>query len=126
MEIGDTFLLRDPRIDEHLWIVISEPQQDSERVVIVSLTSHREDKDQSCVLDVGDHPWIRHKTCVSYRDTKCVAESQLDSLVQRSLLEPREAATDDLLAKLFDGAEQTDEMPNKCRKVLVDQGYIAA
>jgi hypothetical protein len=72
MDIGDAFLLIDKSIDEHLWVVISKPGDNPDEVVIVNLTSHDSpDKDASCILDAGDHPWIRHRTCVRYMDARC-------------------------------------------------------
>ena len=70
MNAGDTFLVALPgtSYDSHLWIVISDPDADAERIVIVSLTSHRADKDQACLLRVGDHPYVKHDTCVNYRE----------------------------------------------------------
>lgn len=124
MELGDTFELRNDKIDPHLWIVLSEPQQDAENVVIVNITTLLEWKDQSCILGPTDHPWIRHDSCVSYQDAKCVAESLLDSLVTSGQLLPQGPLSDDALRKVIEGAEATDAMPNKCRKVLADQGLI--
>ncbi|MBX9792337.1 MAG: hypothetical protein K2Y37_25840 [Pirellulales bacterium] len=124
MQIGDAFLLEDRDIDPHLWVVISHPQENAQAVVIVNLTSLGPTKDQSCVLNVGDHPWISHATCVHYADAKCVSEETIDQLVAKSLLQPREPAADALLAKILRGAAITDAMPIKCRRVLVDQDLI--
>src|SRR5262245_31893923 len=88
VEIGNTFVLVNEKIDSHLWIVISEPQQDAANVVIVNLTTWVDWKDQSCILVVGDHPWITHDSCVSYQDAKCVAEQVLDGLVVSGRLIP--------------------------------------
>lgn len=125
MEIGDTFLLDDRSIDPHLWVVISDPAADRERVVIVNLTSHDDlSKDSSCLLQVGDHPWVSHETCVRYKDARIVAELQLDALVKRKRLEPREPVSDELLTKILEGAERTEFLPLKCREILRLQGLI--
>jgi hypothetical protein len=57
IEAGDTLLVALPNtsVDSHLWMVISDPTQ-SDEVLIVNFTSWREDKDQACVLNRGDHP----------------------------------------------------------------------
>ncbi len=71
MNAGDTLLipLPDTSLDSHLWMVISDPAQ-SDECVIVSFTSWRADKDQACVVDVGEHPYVSKKTCVNFRDAK--------------------------------------------------------
>ena len=40
MKAGDTFRPADGTVDKfvHVWVIISEPEQDSDRVLIVSLT----------------------------------------------------------------------------------------
>ena len=125
MDIGDAFLLADARIEEHLWIVISLPGSDPETVVIVSLTTLGDWKDQSCVLRPADHPWIKHETCVSYRDAKCVPESKLDELLKSNQLKPLAAASDELIGKILEGAERTDELPLRCVDVLAKQNLIS-
>lgn len=125
MEIGDAFLLDDRSIDPHLWIVISDPAADSERVVIVNLTSHDDPaKDASCILDKGDHPWITHATSVRYKDARLAAESQLDELTRTARLKPQAPVSDAVLSKIFQGAERTELLALKCRTVLVAQGLI--
>jgi len=129
MEIGDTFIARDPRVDDHLQIVISDPAQDPARVVLVSLTSydqfaHEMYKDASCLLYPADHPWIEHATCVSYRDGRVVSDEHLDDAVAKGLLEKLEPVRDDVLKRIFEGAERTDELPNKCRQILEEEGFI--
>lgn len=124
MEIGDTFLLARKNIDEHFWIVISHPQYNPECVIIVNLTSWHAIKDQSCILDPQDHDWIRHRTCISYQDAKCVSESKLDQLIAAGELRPHTSASPALLGKILQGAFLTDAMPNKCKQVLIEQDLI--
>lgn len=129
MDIGDAFLSRDQEIDDHLHIVISDPGTDSSRVVIVSLTSyenfqHEIYKDGSCVLDPKDHPWIRHRTCVSYRDGRLVPNEALDAALEAGRLEMQESVGKEVLNRILEGAEKTDELPNKCRAVLAEQGLL--
>ena len=92
MVAGTTFLLSAG--DIHLWIIISDPKLDPQNVLIVNLTSLGPRKEQSCVLKVGDHPWIRHDTCVNYGDSKVstldklVAARDANALMMQSQLRP--------------------------------------
>jgi hypothetical protein len=129
VDIGDAFLSSDPRIDEHLRIVISDPGVDPEHVVLVGLTSydrfqHEIYKDNSCLLNPGDHPWITHQTCVSYRDGTLVSEAVLNAAIAGGKLIPQEPISDDVLTRILEGAERTDELPNKCRVILEQQRLI--
>ena len=129
MKIGDAFLSHDRRIDDHLHIVISDPGLNPGQVVLVQLTSydkfvHEIYKDSSCILRPGDHPWIRHETCVSYRDGRVVSEKILDEAAAAGHLEMVQPVSNSLLERILQGAEQTDELPNKCRAILEEQGLI--
>jgi len=129
VEIGDFFLLSDRSIDEHPYVIISMPDLDPDQVVIVSFTSYNEPyheivKDGSCILRSDDHPWIHHKTCVSYRDGKIVKKSELERLESAGHITFREPVSNGILQRILQGAEQTDELPGKCRKVLEDQDLI--
>jgi len=129
VEIGGFFLLSDRDINEHPYVIISRPDLDPDRVVIVSLTSYNEPyheivKDASCLLQSGDHPWIHHQTCVSYRDGTIVKRSQLEEFESEGHITFQEPVSDEILQRILQGAEQTDELPGKCRKVLEDQDLI--
>ena len=73
MNLGDTFLRTDS--DKHLWIVLSDPQKDPDNVLLVNLTSSSRERERACVLNAGDHPWIKKETCVNYNDYDAVVTS---------------------------------------------------
>ena len=50
MKAGDAFYIRDRSVDTHLWVVISDPQRDPARVIMVSVTTF-EDYKAGCVPD---------------------------------------------------------------------------
>jgi hypothetical protein len=124
LNIGDTFLLCDPRVDEHLWVVISHPGENADEVVIVNLTGFERFKTVDCILELGDHPYITKKSCIAYEHSKCVRECDLDSFVQNGMLKPLESGDNGFLCKILEGANITDAMPNKCKRVLAQQNLI--
>lgn len=77
MKSGDTFLIVDGS-DDHLWMVISDTDQDPENVVVVPFLSDRPHLDQACVLNAGCHPFIKHPTCVQYSDAMVARNSTLE------------------------------------------------
>ena len=94
LEAGDTFYVVDPGADydTHLWIVISDPRIKDEEIVIVNMTKIRDDKEKICILEVRDHPYIRHTTCIYYEGAKIVSASHLTQLLSSNLLrEPRKS-----------------------------------
>lgn len=60
MKPGETYLL-----EGHLWVVVSLPGADGS-VAMVNFTSYREPCDESCILQPGDHSFIKRKTIVQY------------------------------------------------------------
>ena len=122
MDAGTTFLLSAG--DIHLWIIISDPKLDPQNVLIVNLTSLTPRKEQSCVLKVGDHPWIRHDTCVNYGDSsvttldKLVAARDANALVIQSPVGP------DILQRVRESAMNSTKMPLDHAEILISQGLV--
>ncbi len=56
MKAGDTFILPDDSADKHLWVVISDPDQDPERILVVGLTSYDVTKEDVCLIKAREHP----------------------------------------------------------------------
>jgi len=125
MDAGDTFLVDRPNTsyDSHLWIVISDPAVDADRVVIVNLTSHRADKDQACVLEVGDHPYVAHRTCVNYNGAKVVRDADIAFLLRTGKTRACAACSAALLQRIRDGIPES-RMTLGIVEVLVEQGVI--
>ena len=79
MKAGDTFFLAGGAADRHLRVIISDPSIDQRRVLFVSLTSYDVSKEDVCLLDVADHPFVQHKTCIAYGDAR---EASLEALIK--------------------------------------------
>src|SRR5688572_21180620 len=64
---GRAFLLSwHPLEKRHLWLVLTNPDGNPARVVAVMVRSRRRFTDDTVVLDVGDHPFIKHPSSVHY------------------------------------------------------------
>ena len=66
MNAGDTFFLKGGAADRHLRVIISDPDINPDRVIFVSVTSFDVTKEEACLLHVGDHPFVKHKSCIAY------------------------------------------------------------
>ena len=125
--LGDTFLNKSSSgIPVHLWVIISSSTHSSEQVVIANFTTCRgsEDEDQSCLLDKGEHSFIKHKTYVNYRDALVSQISKLEELEASELITRMEPVDDTLLAKILEGAETTLFLKLEIRKILENQDLI--
>lgn len=122
MNAGDTFI--DGKY-HHLWIILSDPAIDSEKLIIVNLTTHTIAEKSTCVLERGEHPFIKHKTSVRYSDARVVSSTNIATLRKAKLLTPREPCSADLLNKLREGASRDVHLlPEGCRQILDEQGLI--
>lgn len=125
-DLGDTFLLTNPAINSHLFILLSDPRRDPDRIVTASFTTWRPDKDLSCVVEPGEHPFIRRRSCVHYSEDRLITASQYDRLVTAGSIVPQDPVSETLLNRLLDGASVSPYMPLGNRQILVDQGLIDA
>lgn len=85
MKSGDTFLMPAPGISSstpHLWIVVSDPIEEDQTVIIVSITTLRYGAEQTGVLRKGEHPFIVKDSSVFYGDARLVDASDLDARAQ--------------------------------------------
>ena len=78
---GDTLFFKD-----HLCVVISDPAQDPNRVVVVAFTTRESWTDEGCVLYPGDHPFIQHDTCIDYAFfNPCLTLRQLQNAISSNM-----------------------------------------
>lgn len=88
MKSGDTFLMPAPGISNrtpHLWIVVTDPAQEENTVIIVSLTTLRKQAEQTVVLRKGEHPFIRWDSSVCYSDSRLVDVRDLQEETTKAL-----------------------------------------
>lgn len=72
MNGGDTFTYVDTSVDQHLWFIVSDPLLDDKKVVVVDLTTVGRFKETTCLINRGEHPFVKHQTCVAYKYAKIV------------------------------------------------------
>ena len=104
---GDTFLL--PRREgqkEHLWVVLTEPDEFS-KSVCVNISSYRDTYgDKTTILQPGEHPFIVRKSVVRYADAAEMDMKALDMALNSNLhivCEQREPCIPELLDKIVQG-----------------------
>jgi hypothetical protein len=124
VKAGDTILIPLPgtSLDSHLWMVLSDPDANGE-CVLVNFTSWRADKDQACVVEVEEHPYVTRKTCVNYRDAKICKAADLDALIAASKLRNHSALSPALLVRILSAVAKS-HMNWNCVQRLASQGLL--
>jgi hypothetical protein len=121
---GDTFFLTSRAVDTHLWVVISDPEKDAERVVLVSVTTYEPHKEAVCLLDVADHPTISHKSCIAYNEARMTTLGTLIGLRDGGHLNPQAPVSAELLACIRAGVSRSTRIKYKYIEILLDQEVI--
>ena len=122
--LGDTFRLCGRATNNHIFVIISDPSQDPQKIVTANFTTWARDKDQSCIIQSGQHPLITRKSCVRYSQDKLIDLPQLEALIQSGHVNLQSPVTPDLLQQIHVGAKVSLFIPIGNRQVLIDQGLI--
>jgi len=124
MRAGDTYIRagKHVRTDPHLWVVISDPSG-STNLVSVNFTSQRTDKDQSCVISPGEHPFVTKESVILYSGARVTPESAILAAVHAGAMVLHSRASAKLLAKIRKGAS-TPKLPLQAKRILQAQGII--
>jgi hypothetical protein len=104
--------------------VISDPDRDPARVVMVSLTTFESYKEGVCLLDVGDHPNISHKTCIAYNEARMTTLENLATLRDGGHLIMQDPVSDEVLSRIRAGVSMSTRIHYKYIEVLLDQEVI--
>ena len=121
MQAGFTFLTE---VDRHLWVILSDPSKDDQKVVIVSLTTLGPYKDQACIIRRGSHPWVTHDTCVAYDFARIVKLADLVALKNAGKIRLQDPLSSALLEHIRQSAADSTRFPMGCADILIDQGLL--
>lgn len=120
MHCGEAFLLCDEENlsgKPHLHIVITEPSQQGE-LVLVSVTTRRAKSDTMVCLNVGDHPFISQPSVITYAYSKILKVSKLAAMIANGDATPRERASELLVARAQQGMLETDRAPREIQQLF--------
>lgn len=111
----------------HYWFVISDPGIDPDIVACVNMTTRRDlpNEDYSCLLCHADHPAVSHDSYIIYQRMQFFTVKQLNRMLDRSMAEYiPPPCSDALLAKIRKGAAASRHTPQKCVRLLKEQGLL--
>ena len=123
LKVGACFQFQDRANDDHLYIVISDPQQSE--VVLVGVTTKRRFADTACELSVGDHPFIQHDSCISYDYAEIISVAAIEAKLAVGDIRPREDFGKAIVRRIWEGAERTRNLSNRCTEMLRQQSLIS-
>ena len=122
MNHGDTFLRNDS--DRHLWVVLSDPRKNPEKVLLVNMTTNSPRKEQACVLQRGDHPWILHETCVNYGDAVVTSDRLLEEAKATAAITCKVPLERSVIERILAGAASSARLTLELAEILSEQELI--
>jgi hypothetical protein len=105
-------------------MVISDPAKDRTRVLIVNMTTFAPYKDQSCLLNPGDHPQVLHNSVVYYAGSRVYSDAHLNSLVASGKVVSHETLSAEMLKLVRGGALDSPHMRLDHGQILIEQGLV--
>ena len=118
MNAGETFHSQSPSSTRpHLYIVITDPDPIG-NLVIVNVTSQGQSKDQSCVLNPGDHPFITRESVINYAEAIITNENTIQNGARGGVVQFDAAVTPKVLSKIQAGALASPQTESKVKNVV--------
>lgn len=113
LSVNSTFFLSDTGgkynpSGSHLMVCIAvDAKRDT--AVIVPIVTKYDYSDSSCVLNVGDHPFIKHESCAAYDFAQVVPLSEISSKIDNRKMRLQAPVNADVLKRLQVGFVISDE-----------------
>lgn len=124
---GSVFITSDKHrhVDDHLWIVISDPTQNRDKVLIANLTTYRGDAGHDdCVLTPAQYAGLDHKSCVFFLRASLCRLEWLERSLERGLIELRDPLPDETLGRVREAAESTHFLFGEAKELLRQQAPL--
>lgn len=94
---------------KHLFILLNDPAQvlayEDKHSLLVGVTTIHADisHDSACELHPGDHPFIRHRSCIFYAQARIENSQKLIDGVKRGIFMPQGMLAEDIFARVCHG-----------------------
>ncbi len=125
MESGEAITFR---WSAHLWVVVSDPKQNPDEVLLVNFSSVKPGVpcDPACIVKIGDHPYITAQSFVYYGYARIATNADLERQIASGQADAAAypPVNTDLLDRIRKGAGTSRFIVRKHRQLLKDQGLI--
>jgi hypothetical protein len=110
------------KLARHLNIIISDPDDEQNYLVVPVTTFHEEIKNpnneqnsNTCEMNTPDHPWLDHKSWVCFSRAKKMTYAEIYNGLRRGLLVPKASITESTLKRIQAHAKSSIWLPEKLR-----------
>ena len=123
---GATLLMPSGNEGDHLYIVLNDPCRFEDRgsnlwVLLVNLSSVREGVpyDDTCLLEPGEHPFVRHRSFVFYRNARIGPESHVLQLTQNGLFKPNDPTPTEIFQRIKSGLYNSPHTKREFKRMVL-------
>jgi hypothetical protein len=119
---GDAFILRGGRErSPHLWVLLWGPAGAADAFIAVSFTTLEPYKDQTCIVTVGEHPFVQHDTCVMYSDPRRITRERLAAAFAKRDALPQPRVSPELLERVRAGLLASPYAPHDFQRLAREE-----
>jgi len=115
MNAGDTFLMPDA-IGGHLYCVLAVLEDGS--IIVCHFTTCRPHSDRTCLIQIGEHSFIKQETCVNYTGTYVCYVGENLAAFERQIRKPFEPLSAALLGRIRSGALASERTADIIKDLL--------
>lgn len=102
----------------HLFVVCSDPCE-QQKVVLVPFATYTNDLcDQTCLVFAGEHPFVRHKSYVLYRNARIVGCEEISRGIANGALRVHDDLNGQTFLKVKNGLCRSLYTPRKIKNYL--------
>lgn len=109
--------------NNHIWTVVTDPDPESEEIVIVNLTSVKKDKpiyDKTTVVEPDEFSSVLTKqSYVFYSESRVLSVSDLQKILHSDFADSRESCPLNLSNRIQDGILTSRQTRQRSRKLFV-------
>jgi len=110
---GNTLLISTPPNNkEHLFIIIAV-EKSSNIALLVSFATPRIGCDESCCVNVGEHPFLIYNSVINYADARTTAISNIQYCLDNGIYKKHNPVSGKLLQKIQAGALKSPAISKK-------------
>jgi hypothetical protein len=133
MKAGDTVVMHNLTGGNpipHLWFVVTEPDPATHLCAMVGLTTLKDDKDQTVLLNPSEHPFVTQTSAVYFSGALIVDVREIETRIAEGKVKPHKCCSSSLLKLIQQGMTSSPFTPKKvvtfCKQVAQAralQGY---
>jgi hypothetical protein len=108
----------------HLFFIASKPSIDP--ILILNFTTPNKFSCTRCLIQVGEHEFVTHETCIAWDSAQFTSRAYLREWYDDGTIRVQQPLSQDLIEKVWCGAEVTLQLTLEYRDLLVEQDLIMA